>query len=121
MIKPKALSDVLAGACSAGVQLALLAHSDGSLVAYAGSLPERDAHTHAALSASAWAVYDKNSTPMLDMHVTLESAVVYAVRTSPVLSIVLVAEPSADLGLVRQKARGLREYLEGPLRSVAQA
>ncbi|KAI9164575.1 hypothetical protein H9P43_008434 [Blastocladiella emersonii ATCC 22665] len=117
MIKPKALSEVLASACTGGVTSALLVHSDGSLLAYAGP-SERDAHVHGAIAANAWSVYDKNGTPMVSMLVQIEDGAVFTARVTPVLALCLVAGADVELGVLRQKGLALREYLEGPLKQL---
>ena len=60
MLKPRALTSVLAQANTDGVQSTFLFKQDGTLLAYSAAAGASDPRVVAAISSKIWAVYEKS-------------------------------------------------------------
>ena len=109
MLKPRALTQVLAQANSDNVLSTLLLKKDGALLAYAG-FDSRDARVTAAIACNVRASFEKNTQPT-DDHLNLvcmecEEGNVVIARVANFL-LCTYSKESVGLGMLRAKAQAL--------------
>lgn len=119
MLRPKTLNNILAKANTGGVKCTLLLNREGSLLAYAGGTDE-EAITTAALASTIWKNFEKygNSAFHEDK---LKCAVIQCqeanlvVRNLSTVLLCIYANQDVPLGMLKNKAKCLADYIEEPL------
>ncbi|CAF0820492.1 unnamed protein product [Didymodactylos carnosus] len=130
MLKPKALSDVLAQVTGGGIQSTVLLTRDGALLAYSGFDGGKDAKIIAAMASSMWGAHQRSRTPSTirngvgsgDLNMILldseEGKLVISAVANQLLC--MVSKPNVELGILKAKMDALTSYLQEPLRQVSQ-
>jgi len=120
MLKPRALTQVLAQANTDNVVSTLLLNNEGALLAYAG-YDNKDARVTSAIASSIWSAYDKNSRAASDpLQMIIIECDVGNVAIARVANFLLCtySRETVGLGLLKAKAQALVDYLEEPLKQV---
>jgi predicted regulator of Ras-like GTPase activity (Roadblock/LC7/MglB family) len=120
MLKPRALTQVLAQANSDNVLSTLLLKKDGALLAYAG-FDSKDARVTAAIASNIWASFERNvqspDDPLGLVCMECEEGNVIIARVANFL-LCTYAKECVGLGMLRAKAQALVDYLQEPLKQV---
>jgi len=120
MLKPKALTQVLAQANTDNVLSTLLLDNEGALLAFAG-YDNKDARVTSAIASNIWAAYDKNARAANDpLQMIIMECEVGNVAIARVANFLLCtySKESVGLGLLKAKAQALVKYLHEPLKQV---
>ncbi|CAF1197343.1 unnamed protein product [Rotaria sordida] len=133
MLKPKALSEVLAQVTNGGIQSTVLLTRDGALLAYSG-FEAKDAKIIAAMASSIFAAHQRvRQTPAStlpqnmvgsgDLNMILLDAEEGKMAIASVATqlVCMVAKTSVQLGMLKAKMDALSSYLQEPLRQVSQS
>lgn len=119
LLKPKSLNNVLAQTNTGGVKCTLLLNHEGSLLAYAGS-SNTEAITIAALASTIWKNYQRYGNSALHED-KLKTAVIQSqeanliVRNLSTVLLCICANHEVPLGMLKQKANSIAEFLEASL------
>lgn len=119
LLKPKSLNNILAQANTGGVKCTLLLNHEGSLLAHSGGSAD-EAITIAALASTIWKNYQRYGNSALHED-RLKSAVIQSqeanliVRNISTALLCICANQDVPLGMLKQKANSIVDFLEGPL------
>jgi len=124
MLKPRALTSVLAQANTDGVQSTFLFKQDGTLLAHASAEPgSSDPRVCSAIASNIWTVYEKNGRASLNedkLQFILLDCEEGHVAIVPVNTVLLCLYGSKDVGfgMLKAKSDALVNYLQEPLAQV---
>jgi len=120
MLKPRALTQVLAQANTDGVLSTLLLNNEGALLAFAG-YDNKDARVTSAIASNIWSAYEKVARACSDqLRMIILECDVGNVAIARVANFLLCtySKETVGLGMLRTKAQALVDYLEEPLKQV---
>jgi len=120
MLKPRALTQVLAQANTDNVQSTLLLNNEGALLAFAG-YDNKDARVTSAIASNIWSAYEKVARAINDpAQMIILECVVGNVAIARVANFLLCtySKETVGLGMLRAKAQALVDYLQEPLKQV---
>jgi predicted regulator of Ras-like GTPase activity (Roadblock/LC7/MglB family) len=125
MLKPKALTEVLAQATTGGVDSTLLLSKEGVLLAYSG-FGESNACISAAIASSVWSTFEKQGADVFQdqedrLKLILSECERGRIAITKVASLLLcmITKESVPMGLLRAKMQAVADYLESPLSRLA--
>jgi len=121
MLKPRALTSVLAQANTDGVQSTFLFKQDGTLLAHASAeAGSSDPRVCSAIASNIWTVYEKNGRASLNedklqfILLDCEEGHVAIVPVNTVL-LCLYGSKQVGFGMLKAKSDALVNYLQEPL------
>lgn len=123
MLRPKTLTNVLSQVVSGGIEGALLLNREGTLLAYAG-YDDRNACMKAALASSIWSSFEKTGSQSLgDQQLNscimmCDNGILIVHMVASVL-IALQSGPNVPLGTLKNKTAALAQFLDQPLKQIA--
>jgi len=120
MLKPRALTQVLAQANTDNVLSTLLLNNEGALLAFAG-YDNKDARVTSAIASNIWSAYEKVARAVNDpAQMIILECVVGNVAIARVANFLLCtySKETVGLGMLRAKAQALVDYLQEPLKLV---
>jgi predicted regulator of Ras-like GTPase activity (Roadblock/LC7/MglB family) len=119
MIKSKTLTQVLAQACTSGVQAAILFDLNGSMLAFSGSdMVSNQMVT--AIVANLWSAFESKEPGLLTMLFDFERGRVAASRTSQFV-LCVYGEETVPFGMLKCKTEALAQNLTVPMDQVCEA
>ena len=122
MLKPRALTSVLAQANTDGVRSTFLFKQDGTLLAYSAAAGTSDPRVVAAISSKIWAVYEKSGLGLAEdklqfLLLDCDEGHVGVVPVHHAL-LCLVGDKDLGFGMLKAKADALVRFLDDPLSQV---
>ena len=123
MLRPKTLTHVLSQVMSGGIEGALLLNKEGTLLAFAG-YDDKSACMQAALASSMWCSYERSgkqalTEEQLKSYVMVCENGILIVRQVASVLIAIQSNSSVPLGSLKSKINALADYLDQPLRQIA--
>eukprot|EP00029_Vermamoeba_vermiformis_P013717 TRINITY_DN8639_c0_g1_i1.p1 TRINITY_DN8639_c0_g1~~TRINITY_DN8639_c0_g1_i1.p1 ORF type:complete len:118 (-),score=28.64 TRINITY_DN8639_c0_g1_i1:65-418(-) len=115
MLKPKVLPQLLQQANTNGVKATSLLTTDGSLLASSGD----NGKVISAIFANIWTSYEKSQVGNLEYLLSeCEEGKICVTKVTNQFLLCIYGDLTSEFGMLKLKAKLLKEYLEEPLKQI---